>query len=62
MEKRLEQMFGFQWFAVNADLQRVIHSVHARYANRELNLEDMSLVAAAGSPEKNNQCKKPEIE
>ena len=55
MEKYLETMFGFQRFNENDRLQRVIDSVHARYNTadgksgmRELNLDEMEWVAAAG--------------
>ena len=58
MEKKLKALFDFQKFDGNADLQQVINSVHARYAvanarssSRELNLDEMEWVAAAGKPE-----------
>ena len=51
MEKKLTQLFGYQRFAENKDLQQVIDSVHAKYAVRELSLDDMEYVAAAGVPE-----------
>ena len=52
MENTLAQLFDFQKFQGNADLQRVIDSVHARYssARRELDLDDVEFVAAAGLP------------
>jgi len=36
MEKKLTQLFGYQRFEGNRDLQQVIDSVHAKYAAREL--------------------------
>ena len=57
MEKKLKALFDFQKFDGNADLQQIINSVHARYAtanagsSRELNLDEMEWVAAAGQPE-----------
>lgn len=51
MENTLKQLFDFQKFQGNADLQRVINSVHARYSARlELDLDDVEFVAAAGLP------------
>ena len=38
MEKKLKQLFDYQKFAGNRELQQVIDSVHARYAVRELDL------------------------
>ena len=55
MENRLRQLFDFQKFEGNASLQLVIDDVHARYAVRELDMDDMAWVNAAGSssdPEK----------
>ena len=54
MENRLRQLFDFQKFEGNASLQQVIDDVHARYAVRELDMDDMAWVNAAGSsdPEK----------
>ena len=48
MEKKLRQLFDFQKFAGNRELQQVIDSVHAKYAARELSPGDMEMVAAAG--------------
>jgi len=52
MEGKLKTLFGFQRFEGNADLQKVIDSVHAKYPARELTLEDMEWVNAAGVPQK----------
>ena len=49
MEKTMRQLFDYQKFAGNTALQGVIDSVHARSATRELNLEEMAWVSAAGS-------------
>ena len=51
MEKKLAKMFDFQKFDGNRDLQKVIDSVHRKYAARELNLDDMEMVNAAGTPD-----------
>ena len=51
MERKLRQLFDFQKFQGNRELQQVIDSVHSRYAVRELSMDDMSTVAAAGVPE-----------
>ena len=48
MEKNLNTLFDFQKFENNSDLQAVIASVHSRYAVRELNLDEMDFIAAAG--------------
>ena len=55
MENRLKKLFDFQKFEGNASLQQVIDDVHARYAAKELDMDDMEWVNAAGSyndPEK----------
>ena len=51
MERKLKQLFDYQKFAGNRELQQVIDAVHAKYAVRELNLADMEMVSAAGTPE-----------
>ena len=48
MEAKLKRLFDYQKFEQNADLQRVIDSVHARYARQELSLDDAEWVSAAG--------------
>jgi len=55
MENRLKKLFDFQKFEGNSDLQSVIDSVHSRYSSsaRELSLDEMSWVNAAGQPEMN---------
>ena len=55
MEKKLRKLFDFQRYEGNASLQSVIDDVHSRYAKRELDMDDMEWVNAAGSsdsPEK----------
>ena len=49
MENKLRKLFDFQRFEGNASLQSVIDDVHARYAKRELDMDDMEWVNAAGS-------------
>ena len=51
MEKKLRSLFDYQKFEGNKDLQRVVDSVHGRYAMRELNIDEMSVVFAAGTPD-----------
>ena len=51
MEKKLKQLFDFQKFAGNADLQSVIDSVHSRYETKELNMDEMDMIFAAGVPQ-----------
>ena len=51
METTLRKLFDYQKFEGNADLQQVIDSVHARYAARELNFDEMEFVNAAGVPQ-----------
>ncbi len=50
MENKLKRLFDYQKFEGNADLQRIINATHARYGARELNLDEMSMVSAAGIP------------
>ncbi len=50
MEKKLFRLFDYQKFEANKDLQQIIDTVHARYQSRELSLEDMELINAAGEP------------
>lgn len=47
----LHLLFDFQRFDGNRDLQQVIDSVHARFAQKALSLDDMNMIAAAGIPE-----------
>ena len=47
-------------FEENRDLRQVIDSVHARYAKRELDLDEMDTVAAAGMPVKPESLEKQE--
>ena len=48
MEKKLKQLFDFQKFAAHPELQSVIDSVHSRYETRELSMDEMDMVFAAG--------------
>ena len=57
MERKLKALFDLQKFDGNRDLQQVIDSVHAKYAVRELSLDDMEYIAAAGVPELRNKQK-----
>ena len=51
VEKKLQQLFDFQKFERNSGLQRIIDDVHARYTMKELELDDLMMVSAAGVPE-----------
>ncbi len=51
MEKVLNQLFDYQAYEANPALEGVINAVHSRYARRELSLDDLDMVAAAGAPE-----------
>ncbi len=51
MENLLMKLFDYQKFEGNSELQGLIDSVHARYTVKELDLEDMEWIAAAGIPE-----------
>ena len=51
MERKLKQLFDYQRFEGSSELQQVIDSVHAKYSARELNLDEMDMVYAAGVPE-----------
>ena len=53
MEGKLKTLFDYQKFEGNPALQSVIDSVHARYAVKELSLDEMEWVAAAGNPDQN---------
>ena len=57
MEGKLKTLFDYQKFEGNSELQRVIDSVHARYAVKELSLGEMEWVSAAGIPEKSTRKK-----
>ena len=57
MEGKLKTLFDYQKFESNSALQSVIDSVHSRYAVKELSLDEMEWVAAAGVPEINSEDK-----
>jgi hypothetical protein len=59
MENVVRRLFDFQRFERNADLQRIIDDVHTRYTMKELGLDDLTMVAAAGVPAAGRQ-KDPE--
>lgn len=50
MERKLKALFDFQKYEQNADLQKIIDQVHARYNSRAQLLEDddVEFVNAAG--------------
>ncbi len=51
MENTLSTLFDFQRFEGNADLQLIINAVHSKYAMRELSVDEMDFIAAAGVPD-----------
>ena len=48
MERIMQKIFDYQKFEGNSKLQKVIDSVHAKYALRELSESDLLFVNAAG--------------
>ena len=62
MEKTVRQLFDFQAYEKNANLQSVIDAVHARYAARQLSDDEAELIAAAGRPEAALRRKNPKDE
>jgi hypothetical protein len=46
---KLTRLFDYQLFEGNVKLQQVIHSVHERYRAKELSLDDLEMIAAAGT-------------
>lgn len=50
MEQSLKKLFDYQKFEGNSALQSVIDSVHSRYSVRELDLDKLEYVNAAGIP------------
>ena len=50
MEKKLFRLFDYQKFEPNKDLQQMIDTEHARCQAKELTLDDMEWVSAAGEP------------
>ncbi len=51
METWLIKLFEYQLFEENPALRSVVDSVHRRYAGRELDLNEMNAISAAGMPE-----------
>ena len=51
MEKTLKTLFDYQKFERNADLQKIIDSTHAKYGIRQLDLDELEFVSAAGVPQ-----------
>ena len=50
MEQSLKKLFDYQKFEGNSALQSVIDSVHSRYSVREMDLDELEYVNAAGIP------------
>ncbi len=48
MENLLKWLFDYQRYEENAALAAVINEVHGRYALREMEMEDLQYVSAAG--------------
>ena len=57
MENTLKQLFSFQKFEQNESLQKIINDTELRYGLRELSMNEMELVAAAGTanPQRNGK-------
>ncbi len=51
MEAALNRLFDYQSYETNPALEAIINAVHSRYAGRELSLDDLDMVSAAGVPE-----------
>ena len=51
LDKLLKSLFDYQKFDQNPELQKIIDSVHARYSMKELDLDELEYVSAAGSRE-----------
>jgi len=51
LERKLKGLFDYQKFDGNMKLQSVIDSVHSRYGMRELDMDEIGMVSAAGIPE-----------
>ena len=50
MEKKLSKLFDYQRFEGNKELQGVIDTVRAKYQTREVSLDELEMVSAAGTP------------
>ena len=61
MERTLTKLFDYQKFEKNADLERLIDSVHARYGMRELALDELEMINAAGTPNRPFKDKKEDF-
>ena len=51
MEEKLSLLFDYQLFEQNPALKSVIDAVHARHERTRLELDALSALNAAGSPE-----------
>ena len=51
LETILKRLFDFQTFSQHPELQEVIDTVHRRYETRELSLDEMEMLNAAGTPD-----------
>ncbi len=51
MESLLKGLFDYQRYEENASLRAVIDSVHGRYAVRDLSMDELDMISAAGQPE-----------
>ena len=51
MDSKLFRLFDYQKFEGNRELQEMIDATHARCKARELSLDDMEWVNAAGEPQ-----------
>ena len=60
IDRKLDLLFDYQMFEQNAELQRIIDSVNARFPSRMLSDDEADLVAAAGMHEMALLRKKPQ--
>ncbi len=64
LENKLRALFDFQKFEGSRELQDVIDSVHARYARRSLDEDELDMVNAAGDAnayQKNKETEKKDL-
>ena len=55
MEKVMSRMFDYQRFEQDSALQSVIDEVHSRWLKRELSMDEMEMLSAAGNSQKNEK-------
>ena len=62
MENKLKKLFDYQKFENNSGLQRLIDDVHGKYGikndMRELSMDELDILAAAGVPHEEKEKKR----